>query len=155
VDKAIVTVMLIVGGVVTSLAVFNGMYPAISTSSGAVTSATSQVSDRIESRIDIIQVADNSTQVEAWIKNTGTTRILSVTRCDVFYGPEGDFARIPYGSGSPSYWTYQLEGGETEWGPAVTLRLTIHLSSPISTGTYIFKVVLPNGISDSTTFGVD
>ena len=147
--------MLIIGGVVTSLAIFNGVYPAITRSGGAVGNATGQVTDRIESRVDIIQVGTNSTEVEAWVKNIGTTRIGSIAQSDVFYGPEGNFARIPYGSGSPTYWDYVLEGGETEWGPTDTLRVTFHLSSPITTGTYIFKLVLPNGVIDSTTFGVD
>lgn len=154
-DKAIVTVLLIIGGVVASLAVFNGFYPAIVESSGAVRSATSKVSDRIESRVDIIQVTDNSTGVDAWIKNIGTVDIDTVERSDVFYGLEDSFSRVTYGGDTPPYWDYIFEGTYTRWRPTVTVKVVIHLASPPSAGTYMFKMVVPNGIFDSTTFSVD
>jgi len=155
VDKVIVTILLTIGGVVASLAVFNGFYPAIMESSGAVTSATSKVSNRIECRIDIIQVSDNSAQVDAWVKNIGTVNIDSIERSDIFYGPEGDFSRVAYGGSTPPYWDYVFEGSYTKWQQAVTVKVTVHLASPPSAGTYLFKMVVPNGISDETTFSVD
>lgn len=154
-DKVIVTVLLIIGGVVASLAVFNGIYPAIVRSSSSVTSASATVSARIETRIDIIQVSDNSTLVDFWVKNTGSVRIISIDRSDIFYGAETDFTRITYGGGSPPYWDYILEGSATEWAQTVTLRGTIHLQSPITAGTYLLKMVTANGINDQVTFGVD
>jgi len=155
VDKVIVTVLLTIGGVVASLAVFNGFYPAIMESSGAVTSATGKVSDRIETRIDIIQVTDNSTCVDAWVKNVGTVDIDSVERSDIFYGPEDNFSRVTYGGGTPPYWDYVIEGSHTKWRPTVTIKVVIHLASAPSADTYLFKLVAPNGIYDSTTFSVD
>ncbi len=154
-DKVIVTVLLIIGGVVASLAVFNGIYPAIVRSSGSVTSATARVSDRIETRIDIIQVSDNSTLIDFWVKNTGTARIVGIDHSDIFYGPETDFTRITYGGSTPPYWDHILEGSATEWTQAVTLKGTIHLQSAITAGTYLLKMVTPNGINDQVTFGVD
>lgn len=154
-DKVIVTVLLIIGGVVASLAVFNGVYPAIVQSSSSVTSATAKVSGRIETRIDIIQVSDNSTLIDFWVKNTGTARIVSIDRSDIFYGPETDFTRITYGGSTPPYWDHVLEGSATEWTQAVTLKGTIHLESAIAAGTYLLKMVTPNGINDQITFGVD
>ncbi len=154
-DKVIVTVLLIIGGVVASIAIFNGIYPAIVQSGSSVRSATAKVSDRIETRIDIIQVSDNSTLIDFWVKNTGTVRIISIDRSDIFYGPETNFTRITYGGGTPPYWDYILEGSATEWTQAVTLKATIYLPSAISTGTYLLKMVTPNGVSDQVTFGVD
>ncbi len=154
-DKVIVTLLLIIGGVVASLAVFNGMYPAIVQSTSSVTSATDKVSDRIETRVDIIQVSDNSTLIDFWAKNTGTVRIISIDHSDVFYGPETNFTRITYGGSTPPYWDYVLEGSATEWTQAVTLKGTIHLQSAVTAGTYLLKLVLPNGINDQITFGVD
>ena len=154
-DKVIVTVLLIIGGVVASLAVFNGVYPAIVQSSSSVTSATAKVSDRIETRIDIIQVSDNSTLIDFWVKNTGTARIVSIDHSDIFYGLETDFTRITYGGGTPPYWDHVLEGSATEWTQAVTLKGTIHLESAVSAGTYLLKMVTSNGINDQITFGVD
>lgn len=154
-DKVIVTVLLIIGGVVASMAIFNGVYPAIVDSSSAITSATAKVSDRIETRIDIIHVSDNSTMIDFWVKNTGIIRIIDVTHSDIFYGLETDFTRITHGGGTPPYWDYILEGSATEWTQAVTLKGTIYLAAPVSAGTYLLKVVTPNGINDQTTFGVD
>ncbi len=154
-DKVIVTVLLIIGGVIASIAIFNGVYPAIVQSGSSVRSATAKVSDRIETRIDIIQVSDNSTLIDFWVKNTGTVRIISIDRSDIFYGPETNFTRITYGGGTPPYWDYILEGSATEWTQAVTLKGTIYLPSPISAGTYLLKMVTPNGVNDQITFGVD
>ncbi len=154
-DKIIVTVLLIIGGVVASLAIFNGIYPAIVQSSSSVTSATAKVSDRIETRIDIIQVSDNSTLIDFWVKNTGTVRIVSIDQSDIFYGPDTDFTRITYGGGTPPYWDYILEGSATEWTQATTLKGTIHLQSAITAGTYLLKMVSPIGINDQIIFGVD
>lgn len=147
--------MLIIGGVVASLAVFNGLYPAITRSSSAITSATTAVSDRIESRIEIIQVTDNSSVVQVWVKNVGSSDIPSIERSDIFFGPTSNFSRVTYGGETPSYWDYQLEGSQSDWSQAVTLRITIHMSSPLTADTYLLKVVIPNGISDQTTFSVE
>ena len=148
--------LLIVSGVVASLAIFNGLYPAITRSSGAITSATTKVGDRIESRIEIIQIGDNgTTDVEIWVKNVGTVDIDSIGYTDIFFGPEGNFYRVDYGGETPPYWDYQLEGSNSEWKPTVTCKITVHLSSALSAGTHLVKVVIPNGIFDQTTFSVD
>ncbi len=135
---------------------FNGLYPAINRSSAAITSATEKINDRIESRIDIIEVINDGTEVYVWIKNVGTSEIAAIERSDVFYGPENNFDRIPYGASGPPvpYWNYTIEGGYSQWGQATTLKITIYLASPPTTGTYMVKIVIPNGISDETTFGV-
>ncbi len=147
--------LLIIGGVVASLAVFNGLYPAITRSSSAITNATTAVSDRIQSRIEIIQVTNNGTAVQAWVKNVGSSDIPSIEHSDIFFGPTGNFSRLTYEGQTPTYWDYQLEGNQSDWTQTVTLRITIHLSSPLTAGTYLVKVVIPNGISDQTTFGVE
>ncbi len=147
--------LLIIGGVVASLAIFNGLYPAITRSSGAITSATTKLNDRIESRIEIIQVGDNVTDVDVWVKNVGTVDIVSIDRTDIFFGPEGDFYRVDYGGPTLPYWEYQLEGSNSQWSQAVTLKITIHPTDSLTTGTYLVKVVIPNGIADQTTYGVE
>lgn len=146
------TVLLIIGGVIASLAIFNGVYPSITESAGSIRSATAKVSDRIESRIDIIQVGDNGATVEVWIKNIGISEITNIDHTDIFFGSSDDFQRIDYGGPSLPYWEYQLEGSNPKWGQAVTLKVTIHLTEPLTTGSYLVKVVIPNGISDQTTY---
>lgn len=138
-----------------SIAIFNGLYPAITQSSSAITNAASKVSDRIESRIEIIQVTDNSTVVYLWVKNVGTSRIDVISRSDIFFGPEDDFGRITYGGGTPPYWDYQIEGGHSQWQQAVTVKVTLNPVSALTSGNYIVKMVIPNGISDQTIFSVD
>lgn len=136
------------------LAIFNGFYPAITKSSGAISSATTKVNDRIESRIEIIQVGDNGTNAEVWVKNVGTVDIDSIENSDVFFGPEDNFYRVTYGGETAPYWNYQLEGGNSDWKTTITLKMTIHPTS-LSAGAYIVKMVIPNGISDQTTYSVE
>ena len=156
-DKIIVTVMLIIGGVVASFAIFNGIYPAVQRSGAAIISASDTMNDRIQSDIRIIQVNVNATTADAWVKNVGSSEIDAVSNSDVFFGPEGDFSRIPFGnSTSPlPYWNYQLEGTDSQWRPTDTIDITIHLASLSTPDTYMLKVIIPNGIFDQTTLGVD
>jgi hypothetical protein len=156
-DKIIVTVMLIIGGILASFALFNGIYPAVQRSGSAISSASDAMNNRIETNIKIIQVNDNQTTVDAWLKNTGSAEIDSVENSDIFFGPEGNFSRIPYGdSNSPlPYWNYQLESTDSQWMPTDTNEIVIHLASLPSPDTYYLKVVIPDGIFDEMLFGVD
>ena len=156
-DKIIVTVMLIISGIVASFAIFNGIYPAVQRSGAAITSASDAMNDQIKSDIRIIQVNDDTTTVDAWVKNVGVSEIDGVENSDMFFGPEGDFSRIPYGDiNSPlPYWNYQLEGTDSQWRPTDTNKIVIHLASSPSPDTYVLKIIIPNGIFDETVFGVD
>jgi hypothetical protein len=153
-DKAIVTVMLIICGIVASLAVFNGIYPAITQSSGAISAASNKISDQIESRIAVIQVGGSSVLVEAWVKNVGTVSILDVANSDIFMSPQNSYEHIPYGGTTPPYWDYQVEGSGDTWGQVGTIKISVHLTAPLTAGVYVFKMVIPNGISDEATFSV-
>ncbi len=153
-DKAIVTTLLIICGMVASLAIFNGLFPAITQSSSAVASASSRLSERIESRIEIIQVSADGAQVNAWVKNIGTVTIDNISRSDIFLTSDNDTYRVTYGGSTTPYWVYQIEGSDTEWSQAATIKITMNLVSSLSSGTYILNVAIPNGISKKTTFGV-
>ena len=154
-DKVIVTVLLIIGGVIASFAILNWVFPALQRSSSAISSATDQVGDQIRSQIEIINVSDNGSTLQIWAKNVGTTSIGSVEYSDVFIGDQTNITRIGHGAGGDPlpYWDYQLGGNNTIWGPTVTNEITVHLVSPLAAGLYKAKVVIPNGISDETTFG--
>lgn len=130
--------------------------PAISRAGHALVSSADVADDRLSSRIEIIHAIgqDAATQSEAWVKNTGATRVGAVTKSDVFFGPETDFQRIPYGGSgcSAPCWEYELEN-DTEWNPTATLHITIYLTDALATGnTYFVKVVAPNGVEDSKFF---
>lgn len=141
---------------ICSLAIFNGLYPVISESSGTIASVSDKVNDRIKSDIEIIQAGGSGATITAWVKNVGTTEISTIENSDILFGLQSDFARIPHGDEGSShpYWEYQIEGDDTRWGPTVTIKITIHLESAPSSGTYMLKVVIPNGIYDDITFGV-
>ncbi len=157
-DKAITTALLIIAGVICSVILFNSVYPAINRSSSALVSMTDKINDRMKSRISIVHAANtaNRTTEYIWVKNVGSSRIVSIEESDVFFGQEGDFSRIPHvddaGGGYPR-WQYTLENN-TEWKTGATLKITITYDSDPGTGTYFIKVVIPNGISDEYYFSM-
>lgn len=154
-DKVIVTVLLIIGGVVAAFAILNGIYPALQRSSSAINSATDQVNDQIKSQIEIINVSSNESSVQVWVKNVGTSIISNIQNSDVFLTYAGSVSRLTYSDTSvdlPS-WNYQLTGSSSIWSPTVTNQITIHLDSPLSPGQYQVKVIIPNGVSGEATFG--
>jgi len=179
-DKAIITVLLIIAGVVCVTFMFNGIFPAINRGSDAVVSMAAQVDDRIKSQVSIVHstseydpndavdhwndVNSNGTfDIFAWVKNVGDSRILAVERCDVFFGAEGNFQRIShedYAGGLKPYWQDTLQDSASEWGRGKTLKITIRyannfVESGLSAGTtYLVKLIIPNGISDEIYFSL-
>lgn len=157
-DKVLVTIFLIIGGIVCCMVVINAIVPAITQSAGAIADASGKIDDRIRCQIEIIEVSDSGDDVYVWIKNIGASRIGGINTSDLFFGPEGNFARIPYDetASSKPCWNYSIESG-TEWGPTDTVKITVYLTSTPA-GSYYFKIVLPNGISSqdiySTSIGV-
>lgn len=168
-DKVITTALLIVIGMVLAVTLFNGVYPAVMDSSQAIRNMASRAEDRLESQIEIIHMAgelDSSGwwqdvngngyfDVYVWVKNVGTTRIFPVASVDVFFGPEGNYARIAHASqAGATYprWTAQIENG-SEWTPTTTLKLVIAYELPLSAGRYFIKVTAPNGVFDEDFAG--
>lgn len=151
-DKAIATVLLVIVSVTCVMFISNALLPAVSRSSAAVVSMTGGIDERIKSHVEIIHAVgyDSADYALVWVKNVGSSRIGAIENSDIFFGPEGDFSRVPYGGGSTSYWEYELEN-DTEWKPTATLRITV--THPISSETtYFLKMVIPNGISDEEYF---
>jgi hypothetical protein len=150
--------------------VFNSVYPAIVESSDAMIVMKSRLDEQMKNEIEIVHASgeldssgswqdangDGRFNVFIWTKNIGSSRIIAVERTDLFFGPEGDFARIPHQSeagGAFPYWTFQLEN-DTAWNPTATLEITIHFSGTLATGRYYIKTVTPNGITDETFIGL-
>lgn len=168
-DKTISTSFLIVVSMVLVMVLFNAVYPAVQDSSSAMLNMTGRVDDRLRSQIEIIHAAAELDSTGwwqdtngngyfdsfVWIKNVGSTRVVSPEQLDVFYGPEGNFDRIPHesnASGRYPNWTWQVEDGG-EWVPTATLAVTIRYDYPLAPGRYFIKVTLPNGVSDSYLIG--
>ena len=154
--------------VVSAVLVINSVYPAIVRSGNSLTRVATKLDDRIESQIKIVYATaeldengiwqDAGTigdfDVDFWVKNVGVSRIVGIDQTDVFFGIEGNFARIPYvtdaGGGYPR-WSYTLENG-TDWINSVTANVTILYDSSISSDEYFLKVIAPNGAYDDHYF---
>jgi hypothetical protein len=83
------------------------------------------------------------------VKNIGSNRIVGYEQMDVFFGEEGNFARIPhqtYAGTSYPYWIAEVEGGG-DWIPTGTLRITIIYDAPLTAGRYFIRVTTPNGVT--------
>lgn len=162
-EKTITTAFMIVISIVVSVMVYNAVYPAAVQGSDALRSMRGRMDDRIQSQIALVHVAgeldangvwqdsngDGRFNVFIWSKNIGSKRISAIPQTDLFFGPDGDFMRIPHESsagGSFPRWTWTVEN-DTEWNPTTTLRITIHYSAPLTPGRYYVKLVLPTGLS--------
>ena len=151
--------MLTVAAIVAIVAVANAVLPSVDRTSGALVSASGVVQDRISSQISLINATgtNGNADAKAWVKNVGSSTIAPLNRVDVFFGPSGNFQRIPYGGTGcvAPCWEYTFETGTTTWVPTATLFITIHSGTALVTGTtYYVQIVTPNGITDSKTFTV-
>lgn len=169
-DKAITTTFMIIASIITSVMVFNTIYPAIVRSRDTLVVMRGRLDEEIKSQIEIIHAAgeldrngswqdsngDGNFDIFLWVKNVGAVRIPAVERVDLFFGPEGNFVRIPHqveAGGLYPYWEGQLEN-DAYWNPTATLRMTIHFSALQSSQRYFLKVVLPNGVADTYYFSL-
>ena len=148
--------------------VINSVYPAIIRSGNSITRVAAKLDDRIESQIKTIYATaeldenkvwqDSGTigkfDVDFWVKNIGSSRIIGIDQTDIFFGVNGDFARIPYtidAGGTYPQWSYILENG-TDWTNSVTVKFTILYSSSLSSDEYFVKIISPNGAYDNHYF---
>lgn len=142
---------------------FNAVYPAISRSSSALVGAAAVMDDRIKSQVSIVHAtgelnsggswvdtnSDGDFDAFIWVKNVGSSRIVDIGKSDVFFGQQGNFARIPYvddAGGVKPYWSSNLTSA-SEWMPSTTMTVTLHYSTTLTTGTYWAKVAIPNGVT--------
>lgn len=169
-DKAITTTFMIIASIVTTVMVFNAVFPAVLRSRDALVTMRGRVDERIKSQIAIIHAAgeldqdavwqdsnnDSNFDLFLWVKNVGAVRVPAVASVDLFFGPEGNFVRIPNQSeaaGNYPYWEWQVEN-DTVWNPTATIKITINYSTVLPSQRYFLKVVLPNGVADTYYFSL-
>jgi hypothetical protein len=147
-----------VAAIVAIGSVSTALLPAISRAGHALVSSADVADDRLSSRIEIVHATGQvgATQVDAWVKNTGASQIIALDKMDVFFGPETDFQRIPYGGAgcTAPCWEFELEN-DTAWNRTATLHITITLEAAdalVSGAAYFVKTVAPNGVEDSKFF---
>ena len=150
--------MLTIAAIVSVIAVSNAVLPSVGRTTGALVSTSSAVQDRIASQIQIINATGQNATPTAnvWVKNVGTSTINPINRMDVFFGPTGNFQRIPYGGAgcTAPCWEYTIQNS-TAFDATATLLIVVHYGTNLASGqTYYVKVVTPNGISDSAYFTV-
>ncbi len=169
-DKTITTALFIAASMIMVLVLFNVAYPAVIEGADSVARMAKGAADRMSYDITVVHAsaeldADHQWQdgnsngqfdVFAWIKNIGTARVTALDRMDVFFGREGNYVRIPIESeagGAPIYWTWSVEN-DSEWLPTATLQIDIHNATPLSTGRYFLRIILPNGVSSEYFLGI-
>lgn len=136
------------------VAVINAVLPAVSRTTGSLLASSDVVQDRIASQIEIVHATGENGNPDAtvWVKNVGAARIAPIDRIDLFFGPTGEFQRVPFGTDSSCAapcWYPTLENA-TEWTQTATLRISVKTTDNLTTGTtYYVKVVTPNGTLDS------
>lgn len=168
--------LLTIAGVVAAIAVMNAVFPAVTRSSSALTTASSTVDERIRTNVNVVQsvgeldsggsFVDTNTNslfdFFVWVKNVGDVTVPAIAEMDVFFGEPGSVTRIPNTADSPSTypnWTHAVEGGG-DWEVAETVRFEIRFddgcpgacSKPA--GTYFVRIVTPNGVTTESFFSM-
>jgi hypothetical protein len=150
--------LLTIAAITAITAVIGALMPAINRAGQALVSSADVADARLSSQIEIVHAtgSDGDTVTLGWVKNIGATAVIAVSKSDVFFGPETDFLRIPYGDVgcTAPCWNFNVEN-DTQWNPTSTIRITVFLASPLATGTtYYFKIVAPTGVEDTKFFTV-
>jgi len=136
----------------------NAIYPAMHRATSSVISTSENLGDRIETSIDIIAEANESSYEYVWVKNTGSSEIPQIEKSDVFFGKINEFRRIPFDSSlslTPS-WNYSIENddGDGRWDIGETVNITIKSANEITAGDYYVKIIVYNGVSDEDQFSI-
>ncbi len=167
--------LLTIAGVIAAIAVMNAVFPAVTRSAGALTSASSTVDERIRTNVSVVQsvgeldsggsFVDTNTnslfEFFVWVKNVGDVTVPAIESTDVFFGQPGSIVRIPHADDSPSTypnWDYVVEGGG-DWEVASTVRIEISFDDGCPTcsqpqGTYFVRIVTPNGVAAESYFSM-
>lgn len=162
-SESVITVAIItIASVVCATMLISAIYPEVNRATSSVISSSAKLSERIETAVDIIAEANESSYEYVWAKNTGTTQLAAsqIERSDIFFGEtgKGNFRRIPFNAllSSAPCWKYTIENdnGNNLWDTAETINITIDYGSVITAGDYYVKLVLYNGISDEDTFSI-
>ena len=127
--------------------------------SGALLTANTEAADRIKTDIEIVFASGNSTgdEIIFWAKNVGTKTIKAITDSDIFLTTPSAVSRIAYSAtcsaGTAPCWKYSLEGGETDWKQAVTVKVTQYLTSG-TTGLHKVLMTVYNAASAEKEFSI-
>ena len=161
-DKIIATVFLVIGTVIGSLLLIDGLLPSIGHSVNALREAQSATAERIKSDIDILLVVQDpqkSDSLIVWVKNVGSTTIGSLQYTNLFLSNPQGAELLSYSTDSTANtWSYCLESQvgcsfDTVWKPTVTMKATVTMASLVP-GNYNILLILPIGVQSQKDFTV-
>jgi flagellar protein FlaG len=157
-QETISTAILIIAGIIATVALVNAVYPSLFTATGSVGSVSDTASDRVKTDIRIsMSSLQNESSLYVWVKNTGSTEIPAgrLDYTDVYFGDAGSMARAETAGAASFRWSYVLDDtdGDGNWGPGETLQVLVSEtgSSHLTPGTHIVKLVLYNSASVEDT----
>ena len=139
--------------IVTALLVIITVSPAISSSAQSTSQAANEASVRIKTDIEIIAVASDipGTQIDAWVKNVGTTQIYALDKSDVFVITPGTrFDAMAYAASGADTWT-EIPAAAS-WKRGDTLHMVITLATALAAGDHSLRVSTPNGVTADKFF---
>jgi len=157
VQTTITTALLVIASIVAVVALINAVIPAAGKGSGALKSANSTAAERIKTDIEIVFASGNSTgdELTFWVKNIGSNSIKAIDESDIFLTTPSTITRIPY-TGSATQnprWEYVIEGSESAWTPAVTVKVELHLASG-TTGIHKVDMSVYNAVRAEKEFSI-
>lgn len=160
-SESVITVSIItIACVVCAAMLVNAIFPEVNRATSSVISSSANLGERIETSVDIIAEANESSYEYVWAKNIGTSQLAAsqIEKSDIFFGKVGHFQRISYNASlsSAPCWKYTIENdnGNNRWDTGETVNITIDFGSEITAGDYYVKIVLYNSISDEDTFSI-
>lgn len=152
-DRVIVTGLLIIAGVITAVILLGVLSTSVEETAGTIKTTVKQADAQTKSGITILQVLTNGngTQLDIWVKNTGSTQIQPLENVDVFLmdieGSWGDY--ITYLPGGPiggeNTWRVLSNVG-LKWNPGDTFQLRVSLPvNPVLNDTgYNISITTPD-----------
>ena len=160
-ESAITLSIITIACVICATVLVSAMYPAMNRAASSAVSTSVKLGERIETSVEIIAEANETSYEYVWVKNIGSSQLVSsqIEHSDIFFGETGNFQRFSYDADlSPaSCWNYSIENdnnGNGRWDIGETVKIAIKCSSTIGSGDYYFKIVLYNGVSDEDEFSI-
>jgi archaeal flagellar protein FlaG len=143
--------ILIIASIVLIGALIGSVYVSITYIGGAMTESSLHGSQKLLTDLQIDYATNvSSTTIVAFVQNTGSIAITSISFSTMYFGPQNEELPIGYGNVTPGWNTTT-----TTLNPGQTMSLNITSATPLVEDQYYSMMyVTPNGISASYTLQV-
>jgi len=114
--------------------------------------------ERGRSSVDVIFAFGRSavSTARVWVKNTGEKSYHpdEIKLADVFFGPRGNIARIPYGTAGAPRWSFTIanDDGDDVWERGETLEITVYWTTTLGNNDFYFRITTHTGATDEILF---